>query len=319
MLCDAFIQVLKSGRTDFNQQVAQTRRENPTFDDAAFSEFVQTCMNPLAAAVDAVAPESVVDLVQAMWETGLQLVAQRLAGPQAREPWINQTWQQVLVAAAKHVARTPGSMLGSFSNAAHHLSSTPGARPEQWIEMMTQAAAMTADVGTLLKAGQVAAWRSGLAHYRESALQQAQELPAEVALTVMQAGDAKWPELHAALSADPWHIPEEASHAGHEVFRAGAFSGFGGLFATPPQVIAANDQIFVRSGDDVWLLTADAFGATFHRATQEEFSQGTKEESAGVTPPAGIGMVTSSTRTRNTIAITGTLTHAVILFAPPSP
>lgn len=315
MLCDAFIQVLKSGRTDFNQQVAQARRENPTFDDAAFSDFVQTCMNPLATAVP---PESVPDLVQSMWETGLQLVAQRLAGPQAREPWINQTWQQVLVAAARHVARAPGSMLGSFSNAAHHLSATPGARPEQWIEIMTQAAGMAPDVGTLLKAGQVAAWRCGLAHYRESALRQAQELPADLALTALQAHDAKWPELHAALSADPWHVPGEASHAGHEVLRAGAFRGFGGLFATPPQVIAANDQIFVRSGDDVWLLTADAFGATFHRATQEEFSQGTKEESAGITPPSGIGMVTSSARTRSTIAITGTLTHAIILFSPPS-
>ncbi len=318
MLCNAFTQVLKPGRADFNQQVAQARRENPAFDDAAFSEFVQTCMDPLAAAVDAVAPEAVADLVQAMWETGLQLVALRLAGPQAREPWINQTWRQVLVAAARHVARAPGHVIGAFSNAAHHLSTTPGARPEQWIEVMTQAAGIAADVGTLLKAGQVAAWRGGLAHYRESALRQARALPAELALTALQARDAKWPELHTALSADPWHVPGEAAHAGHEVLRAGAFSGFGGLFATPPQVIAANDQIFVRSGDDVWLLTADAFGATFHRATQEEFSQGTSAESAGIPPPSGIGMVTSSARTRSTAAITGTLTHAVILFALPS-
>lgn len=318
MLCDAFTQVLKSGRTDFNQQVAQARRENPTFDDAAFSEFVQTCMDPLVAAVHAASPESVADVVQAMWETGLQLVAQRLAGPQAREPWINQVWQEVLVAAAAHVARAPGQMLGSFSNAAHHLSATPGARPEQWIEVMTKAAGMAADAGILLKAGQVAAWRCGLAHYRESALRLAHDLPAALALTVLEAPDAAWPDLLAQLRADPWHIPGEATHAGREVLRAGAFSGFGGLFATPPQVIAANDQIFVRSGDAVWLLTADAFGATFHRATQEEFSQGTKEESAGVTPAADIGMVTSSARTRSTVAITGALTHAVILFAPPS-
>jgi len=244
-------------------------------------------------------------------------VAQRLAGPQAREPWINQTWQQALVAAAVHVARAPRQMLGSFSNAAHHLSATPGARPGRWIEVMTKAADMAADAGTLLKAGQVAAWRCGLAHYRESALRLAHDLPAALALTVLEGPAAAWPDLLAQLSADPWYIPGEASHAGCEVLRAGAFSGFGGLFATPPQVIAANDQIFVRSGDDVWLLTADAFGATFHRATQAEFSQGTKEESAGVTPPAGIGLVTSSARTRSTVAITGALTHAVILFAPP--
>ncbi|MGV3662774.1 MAG: hypothetical protein ACO1TE_21500 [Prosthecobacter sp.] len=316
MLCDAFIQVLKSGRADFNQQVAQARRENPTFDDAAFSEFVQMCMDPLVSAVHGIAPEAVVDLVQAMWETGLQLVALRLAGPQAREPWINQTWQQVLVAAAAHVARAPGQMLGSFSNAAHHLSATPGARPQQWIEVMTQAAGTASDVGALLKAGQVAAWRCGLAHYRESALAQARGLPAALAQAVLQAPDSAWPDLHAQLSADPWHMPGEVPQAGHEVLRAGAFSGFGGLFATPPQVIAANDQIFVRSGDDVWLLMADAFGATFHRATQEEFSQGTKAESADVDVPGDIGMLTSSARTRSTVAVTGTLTHAVILFAP---
>ncbi|HEY1049841.1 MAG TPA: hypothetical protein VGE39_08805 [Prosthecobacter sp.] len=317
MLCDAFTQVLKSGRADFNQQVAQARRENPNFEDAAFSAFVQTCMDPLVAAVHAAAPEAVADLVQAMWETGLQLVAQRLAGPQAREPWINHTWQHVLPMAAAHVARAPGTMLGSFSNAAHHLSTTPGARPGEWIEVMTAAAGMTTDVNTLLKAGQVAAWRCGLAHYRESALRQAQELPPDLALVVLQVYDAEWPALHAALSADPWHVPGEDFHAGHEVLRAGAFCGFGGLFPSPPHVIAANDQLFVRSGDEVWLLTADAFGATFHRATQEEFSQGVNEEFPGITPPSGIGMVTSIARTRSTVAITGTLTHAVILFTPP--
>lgn len=317
MLCEAFTQVLKSGRADFNMQFAQMKREHPTLDDAAFSDFVRTCMNPLVAAVHKQAPDAVFGVVCAAWETGLELVAQRLAGPQARHPWINRMWQEVLVQAAAHLERSPRQILSSLSNAAHHLGTTPGTRPEQWLGLMQQAVALAPDIDTLLKAGQVAAWRCGLAHYRDGALAQALDLPGPLALTVLAATESAWPELHTRLSADPWHVPGAASRQVGEVMWVGEFRGFGGLFTTPPQVTVAHDQIWVRSGDDVWLLTADAFGATFHRATQEEFSQGTIQKTAEVAVPEGIGTLTSSARTSTTLAVTGSLTHAVILFSLP--
>ena len=114
--------------------------------------------------------------------------------------------------------------------------------------------------------------------------------------------------------------------------RAGGFRGFGGLFPVPPMVAGGETgQFFVRSGNDHWLLTADVFGATFHRATPEEFASAVARP---VVLPKGIGLdfggvlfrrervalpfcgeVTSHAANASTLAVTASLTHAVMLVA----
>jgi hypothetical protein len=231
-------------------------------------------------------------------------------------------------------------VIGALSNAAHQLATTPGARPEAWLQIMERLAPAAADVGVdvdaFLTAGQLAAWRSGLAHYRESALSVAGSLdPALLGLVLDEKGPGSAPDAFArlaALRACRWVGGQNAAAnptQPHLVRRAGAFRGFGGLFSEPPHVVMDRDQnqLYVRSGTEGWLLTADAFGATFHRATEEELaaaaaaapptrSQG-HQLPAGIEVPADVGHVTSVACLPHTVAITGSLTHAVLLYALP--
>ena len=300
MLCDVLISVLRSARADLNAQFAQAKREHPALDDAAFTGFIEQQIDPLAR----LAPgDQAYDVISTAWECGLELVAQRLAGPQARHPWINETWSLL----AAQLAHSPRQLIPAFSNAAHHLATTPGARPRQWLELMQNIAQVVSDAPTLLHAGQIAAWRAGLAHYREGALKLIAALEPKIAQIALGAESAAFLEK---VIASPW-IEKPAGN--RENLRAGSFRGFGGLFIVPPLVTAVNDQLFVRSGDDVWLLTADSFGATFHRGTLAEFQAGSGSRFDDA--PADIGVVTSVARTRHTVAVTGSLTHAVLLFA----
>ena len=300
MLCDVLISVLRSARAELNAQFAQAKREHPTLDDAAFTAFIQQQIDPLAQH----APEDAAfEVISAAWESGLELVAQRLAGPQARHPWINETWSRL----AAQLVHSPRQLIPAFSNAAHQLAITPGARPQQWLDLMQNITQATTDAETLLQGGQIAAWRAGLAHYREGALRLITALEPKIAQMALGADSAAF--LEKAISS-PWI---EKPAANRENLRAGSFRGFGGLFVAPPLVKAVNDQLFVRSGDDVWLLTADSFGATFHRATLAEFEAGSGSHVDDA--PPDIGMLTSAARTRHTLAITGSLTHAVLLFA----
>lgn len=331
MLCDAFISVLRSGREDFNRQFAHARREHPALDAAAWSSFVESHLNPLVQAVAAIAPDAVVAVVTAAWEIGLGLVGQRLAGPQAKDSAINLTWSSVLVAAAVLVAQAPARIIASLSNAASNLGvSTPlsGITPvscasshtvsAQWIPLVQRLATVATNPDDFLAAAQVAAWRSGLAHFRLSALAKAHSLPSELALAALDAAGQDWREISAKLVADPWFTPTQSEGDVAQGLRVGAFRGFGGQFTVPPVLGTFNDQIFVRSGDDVWLLTADAFGATLHRATAEEFAAGGTTPPTSHLLPASIGSITSVVRTSTTLAVTGSLTHAVILSALPS-
>jgi hypothetical protein len=331
MLCDAFISVLRSGREDFNRQFAHARREHPALDAAAWSSFVASHLNPLVQAVAAVAPNAVVEVATTAWEIGLGLVGQRLAGPQAKDSSINQTWSSVFVTAAALVAQAPARIIASLSNAASNLGvSTPligvtpvncassHTVPTQWIPLLESIALVATNPDDFLAAAQVAAWRSGLAHFRPSALAKAQSLPPALALTALDAAGQDWNEIYSKLMADPWFTPAQSQGRAAQGLRVGAFRGFGGQFTVPPVLSTFNEQIFVRSGDDVWLLVADAFGATLHRATAEEFALGGTSPTTGNPLPANIGSITSVVRTSTTLAVTGSLTHAVLLSALPS-
>lgn len=343
MLSAAFTAILKSGREEFNAQYALAKKQFPALEAEAFSSFLQTTVDPLVAKVHSTNPEAAGPVAQAAYEVGLELVAQRLVGAQARHPWIQRLWEEVLPVAEQHMTAAPREVIGALSNAAHQLGSVPGARPEVWLALLIRVAPLSDSTGDFLKAGQVAAWRCGLAHYRESALAVADTLPpalALAALTVPEASNREpaphaldnsaWPEIRQRLHDGRWtrglgnngrgQPNGRDASAPRLMQRTGTFRGFGGLFPEPPRLVVAQDQLYVRSGNDGWLLTADAFGATFHRATPEELAAARPQipqVPAGVEVPADIGPVTSVARLDHTVAITGALTHAVLLYAVP--
>jgi hypothetical protein len=328
--------VLHSGRDDFNGRFAAARRLHPDLDPAVFAEFLRTHVDALVRAVAQARPDHLAEVSTAAYDAALELVGQRLVGPASRLPLMTEAWRRVLTTAAPLVANAPGRMIAAVCNAVHQLANTCEARPAQWIETMATLASSCADVEIFLKTGQVAAWRAGLAHFRKGALAVADTLPEALTLTTLRVKKgAPWAEVRSRLSTNPWFDPaRDANGASFQVAaRAGGFRGFGGLFSEPPRLCPAGDDFLVNSGDGYWLLMADAFGATFHRASQEEFNQALK------TPPLPPGLrieklrvtrngvswqlplaggVSSSAANATTLALTTPLSHAIVLVALPS-
>ncbi len=333
---DPFAAILAGNRTWCNARFAQARRQHPALEGSAFGEFLASGVAPVVAAVAAVQPAAAPETGLAAYEIGLELVGQGLAGPQARQPFINAGWQGLLPVAALTVAAAPARVLGAVSNALHSLGRNPAARPQQWIAEMAALAPQTGgEVDTFLKLGQVLAWRAGMAHFRTGALTTLDLLPERLARQAVGApGEADWPTTRNAFHADPWFAPGEARSGARIAGRAGAFRGFGGLFTRPPQVASDGTQLFVRSGDGCWLLTADAFGATFHRAGLADFDaarprssapRGTRVDQqrrtiaiAGEALPLVLpGPVTTIAATATTLALTTAHSHAILLVALP--
>lgn len=330
MIGEAFSTVLRNGRDEFNGRFAQARRLQPTLDGDAFGQFLETGVDPLINLVAAEKPEAVVDVVTAAYSVALELVGQRLAGPSARHAVINEGWALLLPAAAVLVAEDPARILSAVSNALHQLATTPGARPEQWRDELEKLLPKVTNVEQFLQLGQVLAWRAGLAHFRSGALAVLDGMPEALALAALGKPDGLWPELRARLAADPWSEPGAGLQGFRFVTRVGGFRGFGGLFTEPPVVACAGGDFLVRSGDNYWVLTADPFGATFHRATAEEFTAATQR----LTPPPMVrvdgnrvtwngcsvevpltGPVTSSASDERTLVLTAGLSHRLYLLA----
>jgi hypothetical protein len=261
--------VLRSGRDQFNALFAATRHQYPDLDGEAFKEFVVRSIEPLAAAVDVKHAARTASVVQAAFEIGLELAGQRLVGRGARHAFIEAGWQRILPRYSAMLAERPLELLGAVSNALHQLATTPGARPEEWITDLAELSVLVPNFECFLRVGQVCAWRAGLAHYRRGALQAADELGETLGSAALRVADgADWSSVRARLAADPWFDPaKSATPAARWV---GGFRGFGGLFAEPPRVALSGGHVIVKSGESAWLLVADAFGATFHRATSDE-------------------------------------------------
>ncbi|OEZ81051.1 hypothetical protein JAB6_40860 [Janthinobacterium sp. HH104] len=266
MISPAFASILASGRAQFNARAAEARRRFPSLDMAAFGAFLHDGVDPLVLAVAAAAPERVGGVTLAAYDMALELVGHGLAGPAAKNPFLNTVWCELAPQFAPLLATAPVDVLGMLSNAAIHIASVAGARPAQWQVGMAAVAPQVGSVAQLRAVGQVLAWRAGVAHFRMGALAAADTLPPALALAAFGEPGAQWPQVRAQLLDYPWRGNAE----GREF---GSFSGLGGDFGTPPQVRATNDGFIVRSAERHYLLVADAYGAVLHSATAHEYEQ----------------------------------------------
>ena len=320
MISPAFASILASGRAQFNARAVEARRRFPSLDMAAFGAFLHDGVDPLVVAVAAAAPERVGGATLAAYDMALELVGHGLAGPAAKNPFVNTVWRELAPRFSPLLAMAPVEVLGMLSNAAIHIASVAGARPAQWQGELAALAAQIATLAQLRAVGQVLAWRAGVAHFRQGALAAADTLPPALALAAFGEPGASWPQVHAQLLGNPWRGNAE----GREF---GSFTGLGGDFGTPPQVRAAADGFIVRSAERHYLLVADAYGAVLHSATAQEYEQATTgmpssvrldgatvhvgARSIALDLPAGdIALAANA----HTLAITSPWTHAIRLL-----
>jgi hypothetical protein len=275
-LHEAFVSVLSARRVDYNAQFLAARRAAPELTEDAFKDFLRLSVDPLVAAVATLDRTAVVEVVDAAYGAGLELLAQRLAGPRAHHSTIDTAFRSLFPGLARFVAVAPGVVLPRLCNALQQLAVTPGARPEAWCSSLQVLAPLIDGVESLLGVGQVCAWLCGLSQYRRGALEVCRRLPEPLSLAVLGApAGARLFEVLARLERDPWFVPSSPELGFRVIGRIGGFRGFGGGFLVPPRVLRVGQDLFVWSGDDSWLLVLDAFGCTLHRAQAEELAGAT--------------------------------------------
>jgi hypothetical protein len=338
MVGDPLASILRSGRELFNAKFQQARRRYPNLDPQAFSVFLSSTLDPLVRQLS-ISAESLSFFVQSAYDAALELAGERLIGVDANTPSLSaRAWLEILPRVPVAVLGSGEAVLGAVSNAAHNLSKTSGARPNEWIRGMAELAADCQTLPEFLQIGQVLAWRAGMAHYRRSALEVAAQLREPLVRAALKIpANTTLADALDRLKNDLWYNPAtsgatDSPRVIRPVRRVGTFRGFGGNFLVPPIIAASDDQLFVSSGDDAWLLTADVFGQTLHRATTQEFEAARERAKSSatdsvqvsankITTPAGTasitmpGTVTSFAVLPHTIAVTSSATHAIQLVA----
>jgi hypothetical protein len=329
-----FAQILHANRSRYNAKFAEARWRRPKLEPEAWAALLRTTVAPLVEAVDGIQPDQTAQAADPLYEMALDLLGQELLGPRSPYPAIVAGWETLLPGLARFVAASPRQVAGSVTNALYNLSTTRGARPYEWISSLLSLGEICGDTATLLRAGQVAAWRAGLAHYRFDALEICTQLAvvnvpvARAALGLPADDPAPLENVIDRLWANPWLSPTAAARGTPApqmrlVARVGDFRGLGGEFLTPPLVMAAEGRLVVNEGQRWWWLTADVFGATLHRAPELGVKPQTAvppawKRSLEAAKPAGYPhpqTITSLAATETTLAATSSLSHRVHLLA----
>ncbi len=340
MPSDALTDVLRAEHIHMNEQFMMLQRRVPRLDSQAVLAHVAGPIDLLAQAVARHDSARTREVVCAAYAVSLEMFAEDLLGPRARNHWQADAWHSLIPALAPWVATDPQRTLRSMGNALHNLSNAPGARPVEWLNAMTELARWApaqTPTDTMLAAGQVLAWRSGLAHYRLGALAAAALLPEAITRRVLRA-----PELQPIsnvlkkLAADPLHdvqLPSDHVPRLRLLHRIGGFRGFGGPFAAPPNAHCLQlvndalpaDTLLVTDGREQWLLCADVYGATLQRSGMRSTGQPNARWKMGaegaivhadgqsLTEPA---FADASSRAGNNhiIAITSPRSHFVLIY-----
>lgn len=270
----AFAQALKNNRDKLNTKFAYARHASPTLEAEAFKEHLRLMVEPIVEAVNRVAPKNVDEVLIALYDFSLDLMSKGMVGAETRYPALMRGWNQIFAQFPHLLAQDPATFAGSISNALYNLSINQNTRPDFWINEMLSLGWNCSDVQSFLEVGKIVAWRSGMAHYREGALEICLTMDvklARAALCINDGSDTPIEVVIERLKQDPWLAPWAASHEAQRNKRlkitstVGAFRGYGGLFVSPPEVFLSNNDFYVFDNEYCWLMTADIFGATLHR------------------------------------------------------
>lgn len=271
-LSPALVQVLQSGRSQFNARVAEACRAQPGFDTGLLQAFIQGPLDRLASQVAQQDATRLNTVTLAAFEAALTL---QLRGKHSL-PLVQALWDELLPACLPQLLAEPRATLGMLFNGLLYLHAQAGARPAQWLADLRRLAAHCPDTASLRALGQVLAWRCGAAHFRASALNVLAGLPAELGAAAFQlTAGQHWPNALQRLQAAPWFDPAQPDRTGLRLTQVcGGFSGFGGPFAAPPTARVHGEGFVLHSAGRYSYLCADAFGVALHAGSADEYAAG---------------------------------------------
>lgn len=334
-LQSAFSDALRRGRERYNTKFALARHTYPALDGETFTEHLKKTVSPVVESLGENDKEKIDAVTDALYDLSLELIGKDFFGRRVRHTAMLDGWEILLPLIPHLLIQDPRTIASAVTNALYNLSVESNTRPSFWIETMLEIGKLCESSKEFLEAGKIVAWRAGLAHYREGALDTCKNLKTEISYAALGIKETQNIEaLIAQLEQDPWLKPDEFSNKIKKEKRlrvisvVGAFRGFGGLFIAPPKVTYSDGQFLVFDSEYWWAMTADCFGATFHKIGQKisglknESNPKSRVDKKGNVEMNGIKRTlhslaegTSFAADEKTLAVTLPMSHSVYLVS----
>lgn len=271
-----FNQLLAKHRESLNQRFEDLRRHRPHLRPDDFRHHLEHLVAPIVNAVAQHHPTAAPQVLNALYDLSLHMLAKGWLAHPTRMPALIQGWQMVLPRIPHLLASDCRQTAVALTNALFRLARFPQVDLNRWLQLMALIGPTTRTLQQWLDWGQLVAWRCGMAHYRQQLAPLWHTLPAP---WVRYAFDIlPWQNLAAVwqqLDHNPWLKPAEMLTDQpvfpSQVAQWGDFRALGGLFHHPPQVSWDGQTFVVWDRHWLWQLAADGYGITLGRIGQSTF------------------------------------------------
>lgn len=144
-------------------------------------------------------------------------------------------------------------------NALYNIHVSNEGKVRQWADAMCSGW-KPGNAASFRKPGFLLAWRSGMARFRDEALEIAGAMDDDLLDKFFSTGDVPGREAVRRMKDDPWFNPARAVNEGPVFLHTGGYRGAGGLFVSLPDVRTSGGVIYAGDNASVFRIYADAFG-----------------------------------------------------------
>lgn len=260
MISSAFKSFLQTERKQCNQIFATLHHQHPQIDAESFQQFLVKQLDPVVALLDD-SGQSIGHFAMAGYQHGLDLAAKRWLGKSEIYHYVIQLWRDVIPQSLNWISTNPDYWFNILANVLCRLNAHDPASASRWLNLMSQSAKECKSAEEFKKLGLIAAWMAGLACYRESALAALTEISDGLFSAISQTDSKDRAQVQQSLINNRW-LDFSVSQAKPLSLqkRFGSAALLEGEFAEPPKVLMHNNQLYITSTNQTWMLFFDAFG-----------------------------------------------------------
>ncbi len=250
-------------RVALNASFDACRARHPRIDaDDVLLAFASLAETAGAALADR--PDAIDALIEPLFAISLEL-----AGSGGRLPGLEAHLGRFIALFPHAVSREPDRLLRDAANAYRRMHARDDRMPDRWHHIMTGLSPLDPSPDEVRRFGAIAAWRAGMADFRDAALGALAACGPDAAARLIGVSDkpgvADPAAFAATLARDPWADPAALATGSPQpracFAAAGGFAAFGGPFAAPPAVYALDGAPMAHDGARCYEIIADRFGA----------------------------------------------------------
>lgn len=273
------IQLFKENREKLNSLFSFYKFSFPALEKEVVFFYINFVIEPVFDKNFKRDKEQLSSFLISLYEKILELIGKNYLGNSGRYPFFENKFIQCIEEAGDWMFENPELYLSSLSNAIINIGSVDVSKLNTWLSKFQKISKKAKNIHELFEAGKVAAWTSGMAQYRQLALEICRSMDIvllETTLAISNLRNLNIENFFSRLELDPWLSLEDAmkENSPRKVFhinRVGNFSGFGGKFITPPKVELLDQEFILYDKKNFYALFADLFGAHLERISEDTY------------------------------------------------